>query len=206
MQTENPPGKAPASFTDRMRARFKGVLDAVGGFFNRLGVSPDAMTLLGLLGSMLGAVLLALGNIPAGGWIILLSGAADAVDGTMARLRGKTTRFGAFLDSTTDRFEELFVFGALALYFATGSNPAGVAAAFAAAIGSVMVSYEKARAEALGYECKVGLLTRMERYLVLCPLLILNLPLWAAVAVAVLGNFTALQRILHVHRLSQRDA
>jgi CDP-diacylglycerol--glycerol-3-phosphate 3-phosphatidyltransferase len=196
MQSENPPATRPASFTDRMRAQFKGVLEAAGAFFNRLGISPNTMTLFGLLGSTLGAVLLALGHIPAGGWVILLSGAADAIDGTMARLRGKTTRFGAFLDSTTDRFEELFAFGALALFFALGSNPAGVAAAFAAAIGSVMVSYEKARAEALGYEC----------YMVLCPLLILNLPLWAAVAVAVLGNFTALQRIWHVYSLSRRDA
>lgn len=206
MQSENPPVARPASFTDWMRSQFKGVLQAVGGFFNRLGISPNAMTLLGLLGSTLGAALLALGYIPAGGWVILLSGATDAIDGTMARLRGKTTRFGAFLDSSTDRLEELFVFGALAIFFALGSDAAGVAAAFAAAIGSVMVSYTKARAESLGFECKVGLLTRMERYMVLCPLLILNLPFWAAVAVAVLGNFTALQRIWHVYSLSRRDA
>jgi CDP-diacylglycerol--glycerol-3-phosphate 3-phosphatidyltransferase len=206
MSSKNPPGASPATFTDRMRLQFSGVLEAIGGFFNRLGVTPDAVTLLGLLGTTLGAVLLTLGYIPAGGWVILLSGAADGIDGTMARLRGKTTRFGAFLDSTTDRFEELFVFGGLAIFFALGSNPLGVAAAFAAAIGSVMVSYEKARAESLGFECKVGLLTRMERYMVLCPLLILNLPFWGAVAVAVLGTFTALQRIWHVYRVSRSDA
>jgi CDP-diacylglycerol--glycerol-3-phosphate 3-phosphatidyltransferase len=205
MQSKNPPAAHPASFTDRMRSQFSGVLEAVGGFFNRLGISPNAMTLTGLLGTVLGAALIARGSIPAGGCVILLSGATDALDGTMARLRGKATRFGAFLDSTSDRFAELFIFGALAVYFALGSDPAGVAAAFAGAIGSVMVSYEKARAEALGFECKVGLLTRMERYMVLCPLLILNLPFWAAAAVAVLGNFTALQRIWHVYRLSRGD-
>jgi len=206
MQSESPPVARPATFTDWMRAQFKGVLDAVGGFCNRAGISPNTMTLLGLAGSTLGAVMLALGAIPLGGWVILLSGVTDAIDGTMARLRGKTTRFGAFLDSTSDRFSELFLFGALALHFALTSNPAGVAAAFAAAIGSVMVSYEKARAEALGFECKVGLLTRMERYMVLCPLLVLNQPLIGAAAVAVLGNFTALQRIWHVYRQARRDA
>jgi CDP-diacylglycerol--glycerol-3-phosphate 3-phosphatidyltransferase len=206
MPMDSPPASRERSFTDRMRAQFKGVLDAVGGLFNRLGIPPNAMTLAGLAGTACGAVLIALGYVPAGGLVVLLSGATDAVDGTMARLRGKATRFGAFLDSTADRFAELFVFGALALHFALASDPAGVAVAFAGAIGSVMVSYEKARAEGLGFECKVGLLTRMERYMVLCPLLILNLPFWAAAAVAVLGNFTALQRIWHVYRLSQRDA
>jgi CDP-diacylglycerol--glycerol-3-phosphate 3-phosphatidyltransferase len=76
---------------------------------------------------------------------------------------------------------------------------------FAAAVGSVMVSYIKARAEGLGLECKVGLLTRMERYMVLCPALLLNLPLIGAALVAVLGNFTALQRIWHVYRKTRQD-
>jgi CDP-diacylglycerol--glycerol-3-phosphate 3-phosphatidyltransferase len=206
MQIENPPAARPATFTDRMRAQFKGVLDAVGGALGRTGITPNAITLLGLLGSAAGAALLAVGRIPLGGAVILLSGATDALDGTLARLQGKATRFGAFLDSTADRFSELFLFMALAVYFGSASNVWGVALAFAAAIGSVMVSYTKARAEGLGFECKVGLLTRMERYLVVCPLLILGLPLVAAAAVAVLGNFTALQRIWHVYRVSRPGA
>ena len=105
-----------------------------------------------------------------------------------------------------DRYSELFIFGGLAVYFGFASDVPGVAVAFAAAIGSVMVSYTKARAEALGFECRVGLLTRVERYIVLCPLLILNLPFLAAAVVAILANFTALQRIGHVYRLSRRDA
>ncbi len=196
----------PVTFTDRMRARSKGLLDAVGGFFNRAGISPNTMTLLGLVGSTAGAVLLALGAIQIGGLVILASGLTDALDGTMARLSGKASRFGAFLDSSIDRYTELFLFGGLAVFFGLRSDTLGVAAAFAAAPGSVMVSYTKARAESLGFECKVGLLTRMERYLVVCPLLILNLPLVAAAAVAILGNFTALQRIWHVYRQSARGA
>jgi CDP-diacylglycerol--glycerol-3-phosphate 3-phosphatidyltransferase len=206
MQSQNPPAAGPVTFTDRMRVQSKGLVEAVAGFFNRAGVSPDAMTLLGLMGSTLGAILLALGAVPLGGWVVLASGLTDALDGTMARLRGKASRFGAFLDSSMDRFSELFIFGGLALYFGFASDVLGVAVAFAAAIGSVMVSYTKARAEALGFECKVGLLTRVERYIVLCPLLILNLPFLAAAAVAILANFTALQRIGHVYRQSRNGA
>jgi CDP-diacylglycerol--glycerol-3-phosphate 3-phosphatidyltransferase len=205
MRSGNPPAAASATFTDRMRAHFKGSLAAVAGVFVRAGISPNAVTVLGLAGATLGAVFLALGRIPLGGWVILASGAADAVDGTMARLRGNETRFGAFLDSTADRFSELFLFGALSVHFALRPDALGVATSFAAAIGSVMVSYEKARAEALGFDCKVGLLTRMERYLVLCPLLILNQPFLAVAAVAVLGNFTALQRIAHVYHRARRE-
>jgi CDP-diacylglycerol--glycerol-3-phosphate 3-phosphatidyltransferase len=206
MQSNNPPAAGPATFTDRMRVQSKGVVEAAARFFNRVGITPDAMTLLGLMGSTVGAVLLALGAIPLGGWVILASGLTDALDGTMARLRGKATRFGAFLDSSMDRYSELFLFGGLAVYFGFASDVLGVAVTFAAAIGSVMVSYTKARAEALGFECKVGLLTRMERYMVLVPLLILNLPFLAAAAVAILANFTALQRIGHVYGQARRGA
>jgi CDP-diacylglycerol--glycerol-3-phosphate 3-phosphatidyltransferase len=206
MQSENLPAARPATFTDWMRAQTKGVVEAVGRFLNRVGISPNTMTLLGLMGSTLGAILLGLGAIQLGGWVILLSGATDALDGTMARLQGKTTRFGAFLDSTADRYSELLLFGGLAIFFAFSTDVIGVTLTFAAAIGSVMVSYTKARAEALGFECKIGLLTRMERYMVLCPLLILNQPLIAVAAVALLGNFTAWQRIGHVYRQSRRDS
>jgi CDP-diacylglycerol--glycerol-3-phosphate 3-phosphatidyltransferase len=206
MQSENLPAARPATFTDWMRAQTKGVVEAVGRFLNRVGISPNTMTLLGLMGSTLGAILLGLGAIQLGGWVILLSGATDALDGTMARLQGKTTRFGAFLDSTVDRYSELLLFGGLAIFFAFSTDVIGVTLTFAAAIGSVMVSYTKARAEALGFECKIGLLTRMERYMVLCPLLILNQPLIAVAAVALLGNFTAWQRIGHVYRQSRRDS
>jgi CDP-diacylglycerol--glycerol-3-phosphate 3-phosphatidyltransferase len=150
--------------------------------------------------------LLALGRIPAGGLVVLLSGALDGLDGTVARLQGKSSKFGAFLDSTCDRWSELFLFGGLSLYFALSANVAGVILTYAAAAGSVMVSYVKARAEGLGMECKVGLLTRMERYFVLCPALLLNLPLWGVGLVALLGNFTALQRMWHVRNQTRRGS
>jgi CDP-diacylglycerol--glycerol-3-phosphate 3-phosphatidyltransferase len=202
----NSPDAAPpnATLTDRMRVRFKSTMDAAGGFLLRLGLTPNAITLLGLAGAAAGSALLALGFIPAGGLVILLSGALDGLDGTMARLRGKASVFGAFLDSVSDRWSELFLFGGLILHYALEAHPFGVILSFAAAAGSLMVSYTKARAEGLGVECKVGLLTRMERYLVLCPTLILNIPLVGAALVAVFGTFTAIQRMWHVYRRTQR--
>lgn len=204
MQTPVSPAAQPATFTDWMRRRFQAVANAAAGFLSRLGLTPNAVTLAGLLGAILGSLLLALGHIPAGGLVILVSGALDGLDGAMARRQGKVTKFGAHLDSTCDRWSELFLFGGLILFFALNASLIGVILSYAAAVGSVMVSYVKARAEGLGMECKVGLLTRMERYLVLCPALLLNHPLWGVGLVALLGNFTALQRMWHVRNQARR--
>lgn len=124
----------------------------------------------------------------------------DALDGTMARMLGEPTAFGAFVDSVSDRYAELALFGGLMYYFVTQMNTLGVVLAFSASAGSVMVSYARARAESNGYEAKVGIMTRVERYLVLAPLLVFNKPLIALWILAILTNFTALQRIWFVRR------
>ena len=116
----------------------------------------------------------------------------------MARLRGDPSDFGGFVDSVSDRYAEFITFGGLLYYFLSQENYSGVMLTFAATAGSVLVSYVKARAEGLGFTAKVGILTRVERYIVLIPLLIFNQPLVAVVLIAILGNVTALQRILHV--------
>ncbi len=192
------------SFTDRMRLRFKTVLDAVGGFFNRMGLHPNTMTLLGLMGTVAGALLLGFGQMRLGGLLVMLMGPVDALDGTMARLRGEPTRFGAFVDSVTDRWAELLIIGGVLVHYTLAGELWGIVLSYAAAVGSVMVSYVKARAESLDFDCNVGLLTRMERYLVLAPALLLNLPLVGMALIAVLGNFTALQRIWHVRVQARR--
>ena len=186
--------------TDWMRLRFKKLLDAAGGLLVRLGLAPNTMTLLGLAGNMAGAFFLARGQMTIGGLIILAAGPIDALDGTMARLRGESSKFGAFVDSTSDRFSELVIFAGLMVHFAQQADLTPLLLVFAAAVGSIMVSYVKARAEALGYQAGVGWLTRMERYLVLAPALVLNVPLVGLWIVAVLANYTALQRIWHVRK------
>ncbi len=186
------------TFTDRLRIIFKGILDPIGAFLNRLGLTPNTITLLGLVGTSIGAYFLSQGKMTTGAFVLLASVLVDAFDGTMARLRGEPSDFGGFVDSVSDRYAELVTFAGLLYFFLSQNDEPGVMVTFAAAAGSVLVSYVKARAEGLGFTAKVGILTRVERYLVLIPLLVLNQPFIAMLVIAVLGNITALQRILHV--------
>jgi CDP-diacylglycerol--glycerol-3-phosphate 3-phosphatidyltransferase len=188
------------TFTDYLRLWFKWVLDPLGGFFNRLGLTPNMMTMLGLLGNSVGAYYLARGEMLTGGILVLLMTPIDALDGTMARLRGESGDFGAFVDSVTDRYSELIIYGGLLYHFLSLGDPLGGLLVFGAAAGSVLVSYVKARAEGLGYEAKVGLLTRVERYIVLAPSLIFNQLFIGLGIIALFANITALQRIWYVRR------
>lgn len=188
------------TFTDYLRLWFKWVLDPLGGFLNRLGLTPNMATVLGLLGNTVGAIYLARGEMLTGGiWIALMT-PVDALDGTMARLRGEASDFGAFVDSVSDRYSELIIYGGLLYHFLEKGEPLGGMLTFAAAAGSVLVSYVKARAEALGYDAKVGLLTRAERYIVLAPSLIFNQLNIGLGIIAVFANITALQRVWHVRK------
>jgi CDP-diacylglycerol--glycerol-3-phosphate 3-phosphatidyltransferase len=193
------------TFTDQMRAMLRGVAEPVAGFFNRLGLMPNTMTLLGLAGNIIGAILLAQGNMLWGGILILLMGPIDGLDGTMARLRGMAGNFGAFVDSVSDRYSELIIFGGLIFYYAQQGDMLSTVAVYAAAAGSVLVSYIRSRGQSLGWDTKVGILTRMERYLVLAPTLILNIPMVGIWIIAILANLTALQRIIDVRHQSRQQ-
>ena len=188
------------TLTDYLRLWFKWVLDPLGGFFNRLGLTPNMMTMLGLIGNSVGAYYLARGEMLTGGILVLLMTPIDALDGTMARLRGESGDFGAFVDSVTDRYSELIIYGGLLYHFLSLGDPLGGLLVFGAAVGSVLVSYVKARAEGLGYEAKVGLLTRVERYIVLAPALVFNQLIIGLWIIALFANITALQRIWFVRR------
>ncbi len=200
MVEETQPKKQTKTFSDRMRVVFKGTLDPVGVFFNRLGIFPNTMTLIGLAGNVVGAIMLATGHITIGGIIVLVMGLVDTLDGTMARLRGMPSEFGAFVDSVTDRYSELVIFGGLLYYFLQRGDWLSALGIYIAACGSVLVSYVRARAASLGMDTKVGFLSRFERYLVLAPSLIFNIPMVGIWIIAVFANFTALQRIVDVRR------
>ena len=188
------------TFTDYLRLWFKWFLDPLAGFLNRLGLTPNMVTGLGLLGNIVGAVYLARGELFTGGiWIALMT-PVDALDGTMARLRGESSDFGAFVDSVSDRYSELMIYGGLLYHFLKLGEPLGGLLTFGAAAGSVLVSYVKARAEGLGYEARVGLLTRAERYIVLAPSLIFNQLYIGLGLIAIFANITALQRVWHVRK------
>ena len=197
--------KQPFILTDFLRVRFKGVLDPLAAFFNRLGLMPNTMTILGLVGNTIGAFFLAQGQMTLGGLIILAMGPVDALDGSMASLRGLPTQFGGFVDSVTDRYSELVIFGGLMVYYLRQNDWPSVLGVYLAACGSVLVSYIRSRSQSAGYETKVGILTRFERFIVLAPSLIFNIPSIGVWIIAVLGNITALQRILDVRRQAYRQ-
>jgi CDP-diacylglycerol--glycerol-3-phosphate 3-phosphatidyltransferase len=128
------------------------------------GLSPLFFNLLGVLFGLGSLVFFATGNLPAAGWMILLSGIADVMDGEIARARGLVSSCGAFLDSTLDRFSEFATFIGLAAYFRSGPFVLVVLIALG---GSLLVSYTRARGESLGLTCKLGLMQRAERMLLL---------------------------------------
>jgi CDP-diacylglycerol--glycerol-3-phosphate 3-phosphatidyltransferase len=192
--------KQKIRLSDRARVVFKGILDPIGAFFNRLGIFPNTMTLLGLAGNVVGAVLIALGHLTVGGIIVLAMGLVDTLDGTMARLRGMPSEFGAFVDSVTDRYSELVIFGGLLYYYIQKGDWISVLAIYMAASGAVLVSYVRARAASVGMDTKIGFLGRFERYLVLAPTLILRVPMVGVWIIAIFANITAIQRILDVRR------
>ena len=190
--------KKRMSFSDYLRKWFKWLLDPLGKLFNRLGIHPNLMTLLGLFGTAIGAYLVARGQLTWGGILVLITVPFDALDGTMARLRGEASDWGAFVDSVADRYSELLVYLGLLIYYLNQGDKLACALVYLAAAGTVLVSYTKAKAESLHFDADVGLLTRAERYLVLAPALVFKIPIIALWILAILANFTALQRILRV--------
>lgn len=199
---DSPEAANKPSLTDWLRLRFKWLTDPLGAWFVRLGIHPNLLTIGGFAGNVIGAILLATGRISMGGLIILLMGPVDALDGATARARGEQSPFGAFIDSVTDRYSEAVIFLGLLIYYLRqpGDQSQALVLIFLSFMGSVFVSYAKARAEALKFDSSVGLLTRAERYLILAPALIFNIPLVALWLIAVLANVTAVQRIAHVRR------
>ncbi len=203
--TDDPrsPTTPPASLTDRARKYGQVVLDPTARAVARTGVTPNTLTLIGLLLNVGVAAVLAAGYLTLGGVLLIFTAAFDALDGTLARMTGQQSKFGAFFDSTLDRYSEAVIYGGLLYYYVEQGARTEVVLVYAAIIGSLMVSYARARAEGLGLECKVGLLTRFERFVVLCAGLVLGLVTLALWLVAIFANLTATQRIVHVWRTTR---
>ena len=189
-----------------LRKIFKNTLETIGSWLNGIGITPNFITITGVIGNMVAAVLIAVGHLTWGGIIAMLMGPMDAIDGTMARLRNEPSKYGAFIDSVSDRYSELILLAGLLIYFVRGNFWIGILLVYFAAMGSVLVSYVRARAESLGYNAKVGILTRVERYLVIIPGIIAGKPEISLGIVAILANFTALQRFFFVRKQARSDA
>ena len=177
-------------------------LEAVGRTLARWNVSPDAVTYLGLVLTIGVAVLAALGEIRWAGVAYIVAALCDALDGTLARVSGKGSRFGAFLDSNIDRFEESIVFLGLSIYYAQVGGQWEIPLLLLVTVGSLMVSYSRARAEALGVACKVGFMTRVPRVAIMIIGMILDQVFIALIVLAVTTLFTAFHRMVHVWRMT----
>jgi CDP-diacylglycerol---glycerol-3-phosphate 3-phosphatidyltransferase len=195
----------PTTFSDYMRVWSNGILQPIAIRLHRLGVHPDVITVVGTLLVAVAALFIAGGNLLVGGVVVLIGLPFDALDGAVARLRDKERPFGAFLDSTLDRYADGFLFGALAWFGTTQDNEWIVLLSLATLIGAYLISYARARAESLGFDCKIGLFSRLERTIALLLLLFSGWVLPFLVVLAVGTHFTALQRIWHVHRQSLAD-
>jgi len=171
----------------------------------RLGIHPNTVTVFGLLLQVGVGVVFSLGYITLGGWLLLVVAPVDALDGALARALGQQSRFGAFLDSTLDRLSDAaIILGLTAHYMRQGAH-LETALLLVSLVAAMMVSYIRARAEAEGFSCKGGLLTRLERIALIGALSAVGLHIVMIWALAVLSVLTVVQRILYVYAVSRRE-
>ncbi|MCL5429215.1 MAG: CDP-alcohol phosphatidyltransferase family protein [Chloroflexi bacterium] len=195
--------KAQITFTDRLRINFRFVLDPAVEFLDRTGVHPNYLTAIGVIGTTAAAYLVSQSLFTWAGLLILLVGPVDALDGALARRRGEQQAFGAFVDSVADRYSELALYAGLLWVAQAGSDWRLSFLVYFAAFGSVLVSYVRARAQSLGMDAKGGLLTRVERFIIMTACLIFNIPFIGVGILAIGTNLTAIQRIWHVRQMSK---
>jgi CDP-diacylglycerol---glycerol-3-phosphate 3-phosphatidyltransferase len=187
----------------RYRGEVARVADPVARALVGLRVRPNQLSFLGLVGSMAAAAAFAADQRRLGALCLAVAGVLDILDGALARASGQVSPFGAFLDSVLDRYSDLLVLAGLVFLFARLGRMEVVVAALLALLGTVMVSYTRARAESIDVECRVGFMERGERMLVLILGALLDLLVPAIWVVALGANATAVHRIAHTWRTSR---
>jgi CDP-diacylglycerol--glycerol-3-phosphate 3-phosphatidyltransferase len=199
-----PPHASPLTLSDRARRFFGRFSEPTTRLLARWGVTPNLLTLVGALANLGVGLLAASGNLVLAGGLWLAAGLFDGLDGALARRTGATSRFGAFLDSTLDRYSDAFVLTGLIWHTIDRGQSLEARLAAVALVGTLLISYTRARAESQGIECRVGLLTRLERFLLVAATLITQQVTIGLIALSILTHLTVLQRILHVRRMARR--
>jgi CDP-diacylglycerol--glycerol-3-phosphate 3-phosphatidyltransferase len=206
--------------SEKNRQRYLKCIEPISHFLAKMNVNPNVLSVFGLLFSILAGVLYSLGLFFAAAFVVILAGASDTLDGQIARRTGRSSQFGAFFDSTLDRYSDLFMLLGMAWFFLddkeslvfngnmvpTEPHPWTVLMIILAMTGSFMISYCRARAEGLGLSCNVGLMQRPERIILILagsllsviPVLGIYLMKTALFMLAISTNITAVHRILHV--------
>ena len=213
--------------SEKNRGRYLRIIRPVGNILARTGVHPNVLSITGLILSILAGFVYSIGSFFWAAWVVVLAGTCDALDGQLARQSDKNSKFGAFFDSTLDRYSDGLILMGLAWYFAGGpvffeahdggtiafQSPWAVLFIVMALAGSFMVSYTKARAEAIGLDCNVGLMQRPERItLLIIGSLLSAIPVIGPILIkltilvlAISSNFTAIHRMIYIRNQLLRE-
>jgi CDP-diacylglycerol--glycerol-3-phosphate 3-phosphatidyltransferase len=183
--------------TRAIGAACRWLLDKIVGAIAATGINPNALTAFGLVVNFWAAGLFAIGNFRSAALVIFFAGFLDMLDGQVARREGRVTAFGAFFDSTLDRYSDMALYMGLLVYYAANGRPQYVILAAVATAGSVMVSYSRARAESLIPTCKVGFMERPERLVLLVLGGLFDRMAPALWVIAVVSTLTVIHRIVY---------
>jgi phosphatidylglycerophosphate synthase len=185
-----------------LSARLGHFLDApLGSIAKRIPFSPNALTIAGFLITVLAAFAIPQ-NIKLGGILILIGGVFDMLDGMVARTKGKTSKFGAFLDSVLDRYSDAFLFLSLSYYLAANGNLTGSFLSLGTLVGAFLISYARARAEGLGESCHTGIMERPERIILLIFATLTGWIMPVLWLMLLLTHITVVQRIYHFRKMT----
>ena len=186
------------NLTDIRRKLAYRITNPIVGTLSRSGITPNGLTFVNLALNIAAAYVIATGHFLLGGILILVAGIFDLLDGALARFTKQTSRFGAILDSTVDRISEAATLFGLLIWYSASGGRLEIVLVFAVLVGSFLVSYVRARAEGLGWQCQVGLFTRAERVIVLAIGLMINQVLIALCVLAVFVFTTVVQRVVYL--------
>lgn len=190
----------------RFADKFRGRIGGIGRIVARTNLTPNALTFIGLGLSFVVAAVIASGNLILGGVLLLLAGGWDVLDGAVARATNQITSFGAFLDSTFDRYSDAVVLGGVLIYFTrTDAGTLPIVLTYTAICGSLIISYVRAKAEIIGIRGNVGFAQRLERVLILAAALLFSRPEWGIWVLALLTQVTAMHRLIHVWRTMRSE-
>lgn len=183
-------------FGTQLRRGFRPMLLAL----QWLKITPNQVTIAGTILNMVAAALVIFDHLIYAGIVFLVAGCFDMLDGALARLAQRITPFGAFLDSTLDRVSEGVMFAAIAYLLAAEGRSVDAALVVLALMSAMLVSYTRARAESLGVECKVGLMSRPERVILIAIGLFFDVLSYVIYIMLALTVFTVIQRVVHTYR------
>jgi CDP-diacylglycerol--glycerol-3-phosphate 3-phosphatidyltransferase len=200
---------AKSFLPEKLKSGFVNLLNPVVAITTKLKIHPNTFTVWGLIITSFSSYFFIIGEVTLGGFLVLIGGVCDIIDGKLARKSGKVSRFGALFDSSIDRYSEVIMFFGVATYFVRMEYYLSSVAVFMALGGSIMVSYIRARAEGLGFECKVGLMQRPERVVFIGAGALFGTAFDVYVLrtvigiVAILANSTAVHRLIYIYKADQ---